>query len=266
MPEAPEPGTPEATRAAAAPARERTGGAVALGLAFVVLGAFFLADEIWSGLPGLEVHLADRADRRRRRGPRSRPAMSSRAGLGLVLLVAGALWLLSVTDVLDLPYGVTIGVLLILVGVVIALTPGRHGLLTLVGILLVLGGIPALFVESDLWDEGIGDAVETPRTEDDLVPFEHGIGQLTVDLTSPGLPLDGQRVEARSGSATSSCSSRRTSTSPSTLVSAGNVEALGETENGFDVDLIGISSTSGTQGSTSTSRSASATCAWSSRS
>ena len=48
MPEAPEPGTPEATRAAAAPARERTGGAVALGLAFVVLGAFFLADEIWS--------------------------------------------------------------------------------------------------------------------------------------------------------------------------------------------------------------------------
>ena len=58
--------------------------------------------------------------------------MSSRAGLGLVLLVAGALWLLSVTDVLDLPYGVTIGILLILVGVVIALTPGRHGLLTLV--------------------------------------------------------------------------------------------------------------------------------------
>jgi phage shock protein PspC (stress-responsive transcriptional regulator) len=48
MPEAPERGTPEAAKAASALPRERTGGAVALGLAFVVLGAFFLVDEIWS--------------------------------------------------------------------------------------------------------------------------------------------------------------------------------------------------------------------------
>jgi phage shock protein PspC (stress-responsive transcriptional regulator) len=48
IPEAPEPGTPEADRAAAAPRPERTGGAVALGLLFVVAGALFLVDEAWS--------------------------------------------------------------------------------------------------------------------------------------------------------------------------------------------------------------------------
>lgn len=50
MPEGSEPGTPEAARAeaAAAPTAERTSGALALGLLFVALGAFFLVDEIWS--------------------------------------------------------------------------------------------------------------------------------------------------------------------------------------------------------------------------
>lgn len=48
MPEAPEPGTPEADRAAAAPRAERTSGAVALGLVFIILGALFLVDEAWS--------------------------------------------------------------------------------------------------------------------------------------------------------------------------------------------------------------------------
>jgi phage shock protein C len=49
MPEAPEPGTPEAAAAArGAPAAERTSSAVALGLAFVAFGAFFLIDEVWS--------------------------------------------------------------------------------------------------------------------------------------------------------------------------------------------------------------------------
>ena len=46
MPEAPEPGTPEA--AAHRVQQERTSGAVALGVLFVALGAFFLVDEIWS--------------------------------------------------------------------------------------------------------------------------------------------------------------------------------------------------------------------------
>ena len=47
MPEAPETlGAEGATASPAAPP-ERTGGGVALGLVFVVLGAFFLVDEVW---------------------------------------------------------------------------------------------------------------------------------------------------------------------------------------------------------------------------
>ena len=74
--------------------------------------------------------------------------MSNRAGLGIVLLAGGALWLLAATDFVDLSYPVAIGILLILIGVVIAVTPGRHGVLVLLGILIALAGVPALFVDS----------------------------------------------------------------------------------------------------------------------
>jgi predicted membrane protein len=174
--------------------------------------------------------------------------MSSRAGLGVVLLAGGLLWLLVATDFVDLSYPVAIGILLILIGVVIAITPGRHGLLVLLGIVIALAGIPALFVDSDLWDEGIGDALERPETSADLVPFEHGIGQLTVDLTAPGLDLDGEKVEARLGIGDLEVIvPDDTDVDLDAHVSAGNIDAFGDEENGFDVDVTGITGTSGTQ-------------------
>jgi len=174
--------------------------------------------------------------------------MSSRAGLGIVLLAGGVLWLLAATDFVDLSYPVAIGILLILIGVVIALTPGRHGLLVLLGVLIALAGIPALFVDSDLWDEGIGDAVERPESSSDLVPFEHGIGQLTVDLTAPGLDLDGETVEASLGIGDLEVIvPDDVDVDLDAHVGAGNIDAFGENENGFDVDLSGITGTSGSQ-------------------
>jgi predicted membrane protein len=174
--------------------------------------------------------------------------MTSRAGLGVVLLAGGALWLLAATDVVDLSYPVAIGIMLILVGLAIALTPGRHGLLVLIGILVALAGVPAMFVDSDVWDEGVGEARETPESSLDLVPFEHGIGKLTIDLTTPGLDLDGESVEASLGIGDLEV------IVPSDVdvdldahVGVGNIDAFGENENGIDVDLSGISGTSGSQ-------------------
>jgi predicted membrane protein len=108
--------------------------------------------------------------------------------------------------------------------------------------------VPALFVDSGLWDEGVGAAREEPASRADLVPFEHGIGKLTVDLTAKGLDLDGAVVEARLG-----IGDLEVVLPPDTdvdldaHVGAGNVDAFGEEENGFDVDVNGISGTSGTQ-------------------
>jgi predicted membrane protein len=174
--------------------------------------------------------------------------VTSRAGLGIVLLAGGALWLLAATDVVDLSYSLAIGITLILIGLAIALTPGRHGLLVLLGILVALAGIPALFVDADIWDEGIGEARETPVRSLELVPFEHGIGKLTVDLTTPGLDLDGETVVAKLGIGDLEVIvPTDTDVDLDAHAGAGNIQAFGEEENGIDVDLSGISGTSGSQ-------------------
>jgi hypothetical protein len=82
------------------------------------------------------------------------------------------------------------------IGLVLVLVPGRHGLLALLGLLVALAGAPALLVDDDVLGGGLGDRVEKPRAAADLEPYRHGLGKLTVDLTSPGLELDGARVVA----------------------------------------------------------------------
>jgi len=174
--------------------------------------------------------------------------VTSRAGLGIVLLAGGVLWLLAATDFVDLSYSLAIGITLILVGIAVALTPGRHGLLVLIGILVALAGIPALFVDSDVWDEGIGEARETPESDLELVPFEHGIGKLTVDLTTPGLDLDDEIVVAKLGIGDLEVIlPTDADVDLDAHVGVGNIQAFGEEENGIDVELRGISGTSGSQ-------------------
>jgi hypothetical protein len=174
--------------------------------------------------------------------------MTSRAGLGIVLLAGGILWLLAATDFVDLSYEVAIGATLVLIGVAIALTPGRHTLLVLIGILVALAGIPALFVDTDVWDEGIGDAREMPESDVDLEPFAHGIGKLTIDLTTPGLDLDGENVHAKLGIGDLEVLvPADVDIDLDAHVGVGNIQAFGEEENGIDVDLSGLSGTSGSQ-------------------
>ncbi len=174
--------------------------------------------------------------------------MRGRSALGLLLVGAGVLWALEVADVVDLAYATWIGLILIGIGFALALTRGRYGLLVLVGVLVVLAGLPALVVEGDVLEGGIGDAEEAPESSFELDPFRQGIGKLTVDLTDPALDLDGRTVEASVGIGDLLVLVPvGTDASVDAHVGAGNIDAFGENENGVDVRLTTISGTSGTQ-------------------
>lgn len=172
--------------------------------------------------------------------------MSGRVPLGLVFLTAGLLWLLAVTDTVDLSYQTWIGVLLIVIGLAIALVPGRHGLLVLLGVLVAIAGVPALVVSGNVFSGGVGEQVEAPSTTAGLEPFRHGIGKLTVDLTSPDLDLDGASVEASIGiGELVVLVPPDTDVALDARVGIGNIEALGRSQSGIGISLDWISGTSG---------------------
>jgi hypothetical protein len=174
--------------------------------------------------------------------------MSGRIAFGAVIVGAGVLWLLSEADVVDLSFTTWVGILLIGLGIAIALSRGSHRLLVVVGILVALVGIPALFVDDDLLSGGVGESTKRPETTADLEPFRHAVGKLTVDLTAPNLDLDEQTVEASVGiGELLVLVPEETDITVDAHVGVGNADVLGEEENGFDVDFSSISGTSGTQ-------------------
>lgn len=174
--------------------------------------------------------------------------MRGRTTLGLLALGAGILWLLTAADVVDLDFTTWVGVLLIGLGLAIVFTRGRHGLLVVVGILVLLAGLPALLVDDDVVSGGIGDAVEEPRSSAELEPFRHGIGKLTVDLTDPALELDGATVEASVGiGELLVLVPDDVDLTIDAHVGAGHIQALEREEDGVDVDLDWITGTSGSE-------------------
>lgn len=175
--------------------------------------------------------------------------MSGRAALGALLLGTGVLWLLSALELLDLSYRAWIGVLLVAIGVALVLTRGRRSPLVAAGILVALAGAPSVFVESHVFDGGLGEAVERPTTAAELGPFRHAVGKLTVDLTASGLDLDEATVEASVGiGELVVVVPEDTDVSLVAHVGVGNADWLGEeSESGVDVDLRRISGTSGRQ-------------------
>jgi hypothetical protein len=174
--------------------------------------------------------------------------MRSRVALGAVLLGAGVLWLLTTAGVLELSYRTWVGVLLIAIGLAIALTPGRHGLLVALGVLIALAGLPALAAGPELFKGGIGETVEAPDSRAQLEPFRHAIGKLTVDLTSPTLELDGATVVASVGiGELVVLVPTDADVSQNIHVGVGNAEVPGTTESGIDVEIDELSGTSGSQ-------------------
>lgn len=174
--------------------------------------------------------------------------MTGRVALGAILFAAGVLSLLGALDVVNLSYPTWIGLLLIAIGFAIALVPGRHPVLVVLGILVALVGVPALLADEKLFEGGIGDAVERPETSSELKAFRHGIGKLTVDLTAPDLDLDEVTVEASIGiGELLVLVPEDTDVTLDVHVAVGNAAALGESKSGVDVDLVGITGTSGSQ-------------------
>jgi hypothetical protein len=163
--------------------------------------------------------------------------MTGRVALGAILLGAGLLWLLSSAEVVDLSYQSWIGILLVAIGLAIALTPGHHGLLVILGILILLAGLPALVVGNIVTGD-VGDAIEAPATPADLDRYEHGIGKLTIDLTAPGLAGEDLEVEAKLGIGDLLVLvPEDADVTVDAHVGAGNIDALGQQEDGLDVDL-----------------------------
>ena len=174
--------------------------------------------------------------------------MTGRVAVGVLLVGAGGLGLLSSAGVVDLSFRTWIGLLLIAIGVAIAVVPGSHGLLVTLGVLIALAGLPALLVDEDLVSGGIGEALETPTSRAELAPFRQGIGKLTIDLTAPGLELEGAEIEGSIGiGELAVLVPDDVDVALDAHVGIGNVEAFGETESGIDVDLERLSGTSGTQ-------------------
>jgi hypothetical protein len=174
--------------------------------------------------------------------------MRGRVALGAILLGAGALGLLAATDVIDLSYPTWVGFVLIGIGIAIAFVPGRHPVLVVLGILVALAGVPALVVDENFFEGGVGHSVERPESSGQLEPFRQAIGKLTVDLTAPDLDLDGVKLEASLGIGDLVVLvPDDTDVALDAHVAAGNAEAFGQAESGFDVDLSVISGTSGSQ-------------------
>jgi predicted membrane protein len=174
--------------------------------------------------------------------------MSGRIALGLVLIGAGILWVLTEADVIDLAVRTWVGILLIAIGCAIAFSSRHRRLLVLAGIVVALLGLPVLLVDEDLFEGGVGDTVETPTSSADVEPYRLGIGKLTLDLTDTGLELDGSLVEASVGIGDLLVIvPTDTDYALDAHVGVGNAEALDERESGVDVDLELISGTSGSQ-------------------
>lgn len=102
---------------------------------------------------------------------------------GIVLLVAGALWLLIALDVVDLAWQTALAIGLILVGVAI-LAVGRHGGLIALGVTLTVLLALAAMINVPL-EGGIGERTHAPSSALDLRDeYRLAMGKMTVDLSA----------------------------------------------------------------------------------
>jgi hypothetical protein len=124
---------------------------------------------------------------------------------GLALVGLGVVWLLDTMGVIELTFPRMIAAALIAVGLIVPFVPvQQHGgvvglgvLLTVVALITVVVG-PA--VDPTLLRHGAGDVTVTPTSTAHLQDrYEHGVGDLTVDLRQLTFPAGTTSTEVRLG-------------------------------------------------------------------
>jgi hypothetical protein len=178
-----------------------------------------------------------RADLARRGG-------GSRTGgvlFGLIVIIAGSLWLLHESGVARVDIGVALAVVLTTIGAVLVGTLGRasNGGLIALGIALtvILGGTMAIEVDPDT---AFGDRVERPLAVGDIQSvYSHTLGSMTLDFSRLDLPVGTTETESSSsfGSVTIYVPSD-VGVRVDAASSFGSVQAFGESADGIDTERV----------------------------
>jgi hypothetical protein len=135
-----------------------------------------------------------------------RPSLAwGRALWGLALLGAGCLWLLDASGIVDVTFPRVIAFALIALGIVVPFVPthehgGVIGLGVVLMVLAVVTVIAGPAVDPTLLGRGIGDVNAAPASVEQLRPrYEHGVGDLTVDLRRIEFPVGTTETSVRLG-------------------------------------------------------------------
>jgi hypothetical protein len=165
--------------------------------------------------------------------------MKGSVALGVVLAALGVIWLLEVSDTVDLDTGVWVGIVLVGIGIGVIASPsgGARVLLIVIGLFVALigGTLAATDVE---FSGGIGDRNERPTSVDELEdPYELGIGRLELDLTELDLDEDTTvRAQIGIGQLVVTVPAARP-VSVDAEIGAGDVDALDEQDDGWNADV-----------------------------
>ena len=165
--------------------------------------------------------------------------MKGSVALGLVLAALGVIWLLEVSDTVDLDTGVWVGIVLVGIGIGVIASPsgGARVLLIVLGLFVALigGALAATDVELS---GGVGDRNENPTSVDDLEdPYELGIGRLELDLTELDLDEDTTvRAQIGIGQLVVTVPAARP-VSVDAEIGAGDVDVLGEHDDGWNAEV-----------------------------
>jgi hypothetical protein len=174
-------------------------------------------------------------------GPIEEPRLVpvGRLAVGGLLVVAGIIWLLDATGVIDVSWGTLLPLALIVVGLAImaGARTGRHPGLVALGVILTV--VLAVVSSFDLpLVGGFGERVERP-TSTSAIPdrYNLAVGSLRLDLTALDLPNGTTSIDARVGIGQMVVVVPVDATVVAeTRVTAGQLQGFGEERSGLSVE------------------------------